>query len=57
MVYVTHNGYDRCARYQILLLIGLLADLLGNLGAHEIGAETVLIGHDIDCLGIQTLVD
>ena len=57
MVNVTHHGYDRCARYQILLLILLLADLLGNLGAHKISGESVLIGHNVDGLGVQTLVD
>ena len=57
MVYVTHHGNDWSTGNQICLIILLLDYSLANFGTYIFCLETILLGNDVDSLGIQTLVD
>ncbi len=57
VVYVSHHRHNRCAAHQVVLVILLLGDGVLYLGAHIFGGEAKLVGHDVDGLGIESLVD
>ena len=57
MVYVTHYGDDGSACHQVVLVILLFGDGVLYLGADVFSGEAELVGHDVDGLCIQTLVD
>ena len=56
---MAHDSHDRRTALEIGLGIDFLfgGDGLGDLGADIFGLEAELFGHDIDCLGIEALVD
>ena len=57
MVYVTHYRYDRSAMFQILFGIFFLYDSLCHFRTYIFCFEAEFFRHQIDCLGIQTLVN
>ena len=57
MVNMSHDGDDRSTWEQVVLVVLLLTDCLAHLGAYILGLKSELIGHEIDCLGIEALVD
>ena len=57
MVNMSHHRYNRSARNEIVLIVLLLGNGILHLGTHILGLEPELIGHDIDGLSIQTLID
>ena len=57
MIDVAHDRDDRGARHEIVLVVGLLADSLLHLGADILRGESELVGHEVDGLGVETLVD
>ncbi len=57
VVHMTHHGYNRGTRNEIVLIVLLFGDGVLHLGTHVFGLESELIGHDIDGLCIQALVD
>lgn len=55
---VTHDGDDWAARLDILLIDHLVGiDLVHHVGRYILGSEAELLGHEVDGLGIETLVD
>ena len=55
---VTHDGDDRAAGLDVLVVDNLVGiDLLYHMRCHILGLETELFCHQIDRLGVQTLVD
>ena len=57
MVNVSHDGYDRGAWNEIVLIVLSLLDSLAHLGTHVFSRESKLVGNEVDSLGIETLVD
>ena len=57
MVYVTHDGDNRSARLKIFFLVFRLGHSILYLGTDIFGLEAKLLGHDVDGLGIEALVD
>ena len=57
MVYVTHDGDNRCARFQILFRIFFLYNGLRHFRTDVFSLVTELFRHQIDGFSIQTLVD
>ena len=57
MVDVTHHGHNRGTRHQVFFGIHLLYDGLRHLGTDVFGLIAEFLGHQVDGLGIQTLVD
>ena len=57
VINVTHDGDDRWTGHQLIFGIGLLLQFLFNLLAHVLSLEAELLGHQVDGVGIQTLVD
>ena len=57
MVYVTHHGNNRRTRDEVVLVVLYLGDCLLHLSADIFGLESELLSHEVDGLGIQTLVD
>ena len=57
MVYVTHHRYNRSARFQIFLIILFLYDGLRHFCAYIFCLEAEFLSHQVDGLGIQTLVN
>ena len=59
VVNVTHHGDDRRPRLEVFRLVHLfaVADLLGDVGSHELHVVSELLGHEHKGLGIETLVD
>ena len=57
VVYVTHDGDNRCARHEIVLVVLLLTHGLAYLCAHILGLESELLCHQVDGLGVEALVD
>ena len=54
---VTHHRHNRGTRLQILFGIGLFDDSLSHFGADILRLEAKLLGHQVDGLGIEALVD
>ena len=57
MVYMPHDGHNRGARHQVFLIVFLFIHRFGNFRTDILRLETELLGHQVDGLGIQTLVD
>ena len=57
MVYMTHHRNDRCARQQVIFVVDLFLYGVLYLGTNVFGLEAKLVGHNIDGLSIETLVD
>ena len=57
MVDVTHDGNDRSTRLKVFGCILLFDDGVAYLLTHVTCGETEFFGNDIDCLGIEALVD
>ena len=57
MVDVTHDGDNRRTALEVFLAVFLLMNGIGNLCRHIFCREAEFVGHDIDSLGIKTLVD
>src|SRR3712207_44165 len=57
MVDVSHHRNDRRARLQVFRRVFFFNNGLCHFGTDIFRLETELFGHDIDCFGIQTLVD
>ncbi len=58
VVHVTHDGDDWAARYEVFvayLLVGV--DFLHHVCCHELGGVAELFCHEVDGLGVKTLVD
>ena len=54
---MTHHRYNRSARFQIFLIILFLYDGLRHFCAYIFCLEAEFLSHQVDGLGIQTLVD
>ena len=50
-------GDDGRARHEVVLVVLLLADGGAHLCAHVLGLEAELLGHEVDGLGVEPLVD
>ena len=57
VIHVSHDGDDRRTRDKFALVILLLVDCLLHFGADIFRSVSELISHQIDGLGVQTLVD
>ena len=57
VVHMAHHRHNRRTGHEVFLLVLLLLYGLDHLGRHEFGLETELLGHDVDGLGIEALVD
>ncbi len=57
VVHVAHDGHDGRTALQFLLLVLNMLYGLGHVCGYEFGLESELLGHDVDGLGIQALVD
>lgn len=57
MVDMTHNGHNRRTRYEIALVVLLLAHGFLHLCTDVLGLEAKLLSHHVDGLSIETLVD
>ena len=57
MVYMTHHRHNWSAIQQIVLVVLLFSDSVLHLCTDIFGRKAELLSHDIDGLGIQTLVD
>ena len=57
VVYVTHDRHYRRTADQIVLVVILLGDGVLHLSAYIFGSEPELVGHDVDGLSVQALVD
>ncbi len=54
---MSHDGDDGCAGLQVVLVVLLLVYGVLHLGRHIFCREPELLGHDVDGLGLQSLVD
>ena len=54
---MAHHGHDGCAGLQVVLVVLFLLDGVLHFGRHVFGGEAELLGHDVDGLGLQALVD
>ena len=57
VVDVAHDGHNRWTGNEIFRRVFLFVDGVGNLGRYIFGAESELVGHDVDGLGVKALVD
>ncbi len=57
MVYVAHDGHDRRTCGEVFLAVHLLLYGVRYFGRYIFCGEAKLFGHDVDGLGIKTLVD
>ena len=57
VVDMTHDGHDRSTTEQVVLVVGLLGDGFLHFSRHIFGGEAELLGHEVDGLRIQALVD
>ena len=57
VVDMTHDSDDRRAELEVALVVGLLMNSLADLCADVFGLKPELIGHDIDGLSVESLVD
>ena len=57
VVYVAHHGYDRSARNEVVLVVLHLGDSLLHLCTYVFCLEVELLSHEVDGLGVETLVD
>ncbi len=57
VVYVAHDGHDRRAGHEFVFRILFLLDGFHNLSRNVFGLVAEFLGHDVDGLGVETLVD
>ena len=58
VIHVTHHRDDRAARFHILVVHHLIGvDLIRHVRRDVLRLETELLGNQVDCLGVETLVD
>ena len=57
VVDVAHDGDDGRACHEVFLGVGFLLDGVGYFGGDVLGGEAEFVGHDVDGLGVETLVD
>ncbi len=57
VVHVSHHGYNRGTGHEVFLLVSGSLDGFGHIGADKVCLESELLGHDVDGLGIESLVD
>ena len=57
VVHMAHDGHDRRTGHEVFLLVLLLGDGLHHLSGDEFRLEAEFLGHDIDGLGVEALVD
>ena len=58
VVNVTHDGDDRATRLHVFIVDHLVGiNLLHHFSRYILGRKTELFGHEVDGLGIETLVD
>ena len=57
MIHVTHDGHDGSSCEQIALVVNLLGDGLLHFGRDVFCGEAELLGHDVDGLSVEALVD
>ena len=57
VVNVSHDGHDRSARHEIVLVVSLFCDGLLHLCTDIFGLEPKLLCHEVDGLGVEALVD
>ncbi len=57
VVYVAHDGHYRRTALKVFLAVFLLVDSVCHFGRYILGGKAEFLGHDVDCLGIESLVD
>ena len=57
VVDMSHHGHDGRAAHQVVLVVILLGDGVLHLGTYIFCGESELVGHNIDGLSVESLVD
>ena len=57
MVHVTHHGDDGRTGFKVFFAVGFLGYGFAYFRGNVFGAESEFFGHDVDGLGVETLVD